>query len=181
MIRRVLLGSGIVLLLAACGGGGAGGAARGEPTALQADKVVLGMRHYITANGIRQALLKADTAYFYNEVDPIEFRNVDLTIYAATGEVAATLTAATALLDPRTEIVQAKGNVVVIAPEDDQRIETDELHYNPSLDRLWSDYPTTLIRDGKTTRGEGFTSDGRGQNVKVIKPSGHVQMPEAGF
>lgn len=177
MIRRLLLGSGF-LLLAACGSGGTGNAARGEPTALQADKVVIGVRHYITTDGIRQALLKADTAFFYNETDPIEFRQVELTIYGATGEVAAILTAEMALLDPHTEAMEAKGNVVIVAPEDDQRVETEELHYDPNLDRLWSDQPTTLTREGRPTRGEGFTSDGRGQNVKIIRPSGHVQVPE---
>jgi LPS export ABC transporter protein LptC len=174
---RLLFGAGSALFLAACGGG-SGSVTGGEPIALQADKVVFGMRHYITANGVRQALLKADTAYHYTEAEPIEFRRVELTIYGATGEVAATLTANTAFLNPRTEIMQALGDVVVVAPEDDQRIETEELHYDPSLDKLWSDHHTTLHRGGKITRGDGFTSDGRGQNFKVIRPSGHVQMPE---
>lgn len=177
MMRRLLLWSGLVLL-AACGGQGAGGVGGREPTALQADKVVFGMRHYITSNGIRQALVEADTAFDYGESEPIEFRNVQMTIYRATGEVAATLTANAAQLDPRSEVMQASGNVVIIAPEDDQRVETDELHYDPNLDRLWSEKPTTLIRAGKETRGDGFTSDGRGRNVKVIRPSGHVQVPE---
>lgn len=170
-----------IVLVAACGGGGKGFAAGGEPEALPADKVVTGMRHYITAHGIRQALLLADTAYFYDEKKPIELRKVDLTLYRPTGEVAATVTAESALIDPRTEAIDAKGNVVVVSPDQDQRIESDELHYSPAEDRLWSNMPTTYVRDGKITRGEGFTSDGRGENVKVIKPSGHVDAPKLGF
>jgi len=171
-----------VLLLTACGGGGKRFASGGEePAALPADKVVIGMRHYITAQGIRQALLRADTAYFYDEKKPIELRKVDLTIYRSTGEVAATVTADSAQIDPRTEAVQARGNVVVVSPDQGQRIESDELHYSPADDKLWSDKPTTYVRDGKVTRGEGFTSDGRGENVKVIKPSGHVDAPKLVF
>ncbi len=180
MMRRLLLGAGIALL-AACGGGGQGPVAGADPSALKADKVVVGMRHYITVNGIRQALLMADSAYFYDDAEPIDFRQVNLTIYRATGEVAAILTSETARLDPRTEVMDARGNVVVVAPEDDQRIETEELHYDPGLDRLWSNRPTTLIRAGKITRGEGFTSDGRGESVKVLQPSGHVEAPKTGF
>jgi LPS export ABC transporter protein LptC len=180
MIRRLLLGS-TLALLAACGSGNQGPVAGAEPAALQADKVVVGMRHHITVNGIRQALLKADTAYFYDESQPIDFRQVHLTIYQATGEVAAIMTSETAQFDPRTEVMDARGNVVVVTPEDEQRIETEELRYDPGLDRLWSERPTNFIRDGKTTRGDGFTSDGRGQNVKVIRPSGHVEAPKAGF
>jgi LPS export ABC transporter protein LptC len=180
MTRKLLLGLGIILL-AACGGGSQGPAAGEVPTSLQADKVVIGTSHYITVNGVRQALLKADTAYFHDDAQPIEFRQVHLTIYGATGEVAAIMTAETALLNPRTEIMEARRNVVVIAPEDDRRVETDELHYDPSLDRIWSDRPTTLIQAGKATYGDGFTSDGRGQNVKVIRPRGHVEVPEAGI
>lgn len=176
--RWVVLGS---VLLAACGGRGQGAGTGEEPVALQADKVVAGMRHYITAHGIRQALLLADSAFFYDDGKPIDLAKVDLTIYRADGEVAATVTAETARIDPRTEAMDAKGNVVVISPGQDQRIESDELHYSPAEDRLWSDRPTTFIREGKITRGEGFTSDGRGENVKVIKPSGHVDAPKLGF
>lgn len=170
-----------LILLAACGSGAEAVATGEEPVALQADKVVSGMRHFITAHGIRQALLLADSAYFYDDNKPIDLRKIDLTIYRADGEVAATVTAETAQIDPRTEAMDAKGNVVVISPSQDQRIESDELHYNPAEDRLWSDRPTTFIREGKITRGEGFTSDGRGQNVKVIKPSGHVDAPKLGI
>lgn len=170
-----------LLFLTACDGGGLGFTSGREPEALPADKVVMGMRHYITAQGLRQALLLADTAFFYDEKKPIELRNVNLTIYRSTGEIAATLTAESGQIDPRSEAIHAKGNVVVVSPDQDQRIESDELHYNPAEDKLWSDMPTTYVRDGKVTRGEGFTSDGRGENVKVIKPSGHVDAPKLVF
>jgi LPS export ABC transporter protein LptC len=171
----------LITLLAACGGASQGPVAGADPAALKADKVMVGSRHYITVNGVRQALLVADTAYFYGDLEPIDFRRVNLTIYQATGEIAAIMTSATARLDPRTEVMDAQGDVVVVAPEEDQRIETEELHYDPSRDRLWSDQLTTLIRAGKVTQGDGFTSDGRGQNVSVTRPRGHVEAPRAGF
>jgi LPS export ABC transporter protein LptC len=175
--RALLLALGIALL-GACGGGNQGPVAGGAIDAMDADKVVLGMQHYITTNGVRQALLLADTAYFYDDPALIEFRQVKLTIYHASGEVGAILTSDEAELDPRTEVMAARGNVVVVAPEDDQRIETEELHYDPSLDRLWSDHPTTYTRAGRTTRGEGFTSDGTGSNVKITRPSGQIESPQ---
>lgn len=178
MMRGLVLGAAIALL-AACGGGDQGPVASGEFASLTADKVVVGMRHYITTNGIRQALLMSDSAFFYDDGSPIEFRQVELTIYDEAGGVAAILTSETATLDPRTEAMAARGDVVVVAPEDDQRIETDELHYDPGSDRLWSNRPTTLIREGRETRGEGFTSDGKGRNVRVIAPSGQVDAPRS--
>lgn len=177
-MRRGFLLAGVALLTA-CGGGDQGPVVGGDLVTLSADKIIVGVRHYITSNGIRQALLLADTAYFYDDGAPIDFRSVELTIYGEAGGIAAILTSETATLDPRTEAMIARGNVVVVAPEDDQRLETDELHYDPGADRLWSDHPTTLIREGRVTRGDGFSSDGRGQNVTVISPSGQVEAPRS--
>lgn len=178
MMRRLAIIA--LALLAACGRGAEVPTGE-EPKELQADKVVTGMRHFITANGVRQALLLADTAFFFDETKPIELRKVELTIFNAAGEVAATVTSESALIDPRTEKVDAKGNVVVVSPEEDQRIESDELHYDPAKDRIWSDLPTTYIRNGRITHGDGFTSDGRGENVRVTSPRGHVDAPRLGF
>src|SRR5690625_5275064 len=101
--------------LSACGGGGGGPTEGRDFDDLGADKVVIKMRHYITNDSVRQALILADTAFFYDDGSPIELKGVELTLYGESGGVSATLTSETASLDPRTEALSARGNVVVIS------------------------------------------------------------------
>lgn len=174
MIRRSLI-LGAVFALAACGSGNSGQIAGAEYENMAADQVMFDVRHYITANGIRQALLYADTAYFYEDSARIDLRVVRLILFHSSGQEAAELTSEKGELQTRTEAMSAYGNVVLITREDDRRIETEELHYDPQLDRIWSDVATTMTENGRQVRGDGFTSDGKLTNVKVIRPSGQVE------
>jgi LPS export ABC transporter protein LptC len=145
-----------------------------DPLASRADQVIYALKQYVTSDGVRQALLLADTAYFFGDSARVELRNVHLTLFQSTGQEAAVLTAAAGTLEQRTQAMSAKKDVVIVTHDDGRRIETDELHYDPNLDKIWSNAPTTVNRGGKITRGDGFTADGRLQNIRVTRPSGHV-------
>lgn len=165
---------GLIPLMAACGQANQGPVAGEDPVAARADQVIYALKQYVTADGVRQALLQADTAYVFGDSARVELRNVHLTLYQSTGQEAAVLTADAGTLEQRTQAMSANKNVVIVTHEDGRRIETDELHYDPSNDKIWSNAPTTVNRGGKITRGDGFTADGRLQNVKVTRPSGHM-------
>lgn len=140
-----------------------------------ADQVMFGIEHYITTNGIVRGLLRADTAFMYEDSALVRVRPVNLTLYNEQGEVAGIVTAQAGRLDTRTQDMIATGNVVVESEERGQRIETEELHFEPNRDRVWSEVATTLHREGTTLHGTGFTSNTRLTDTRLTQPRGRVQ------
>jgi LPS export ABC transporter protein LptC len=159
---------GLVLgINAACGDERNSPVASEELVNLPADQVLSGMTHYMTTQGVRQAQVRADTAYFYEDSATVHMRGVTMTVYGELGQDRAVVTAEEGWLDSRTELMRARGQVVVVSQDQDRRIETEELFYDPGSDRIWSNVATVLRESGRTLRGSGFESDGQLQNVRV--------------
>jgi LPS export ABC transporter protein LptC len=176
---------GLVAFAAACGSANQGPVAGEEFDRMRADHVVYGLRHYLTANGIRQALLEADTAFVYEDSALTRLRQVHLTLYGSNGENAAILTSLEGEHNERTEAMIARGNVVLITVEGDRRIETEELHYDPRQGRIWSEVATTLTEAGRVMQGDGFNAEiapeGGLRNTRVIRPRGQVEELKIDF
>lgn len=170
----------VAAALAACGNGANPTASDAIPD-LEADQVMFGVTHYVTADGIRQAVLVADTSFMFNNQSIMELRGVHLTLYHASGQEAAVLTSLTGEFDTRSSRMVARGNVVLVSYEGDRRIETEELYYSPQQNRIWSDVATTLYEDGSVAHGDGFTSDPQLRNVRVTRPHGEFEGLEFKF
>ncbi|MBI4519379.1 MAG: LPS export ABC transporter periplasmic protein LptC [Gemmatimonadetes bacterium] len=165
-MRRFALGL-VVVSGAACGDERNSPVASAELVSLPADQVVYGLSHYMTTQGVRQAHVRADTAYFYEDSATVQMRGVTMTVYGELGQDRAVVTSAEGWLDSRTELMRARGRVVVVSQDQDKRIETEELFYDPRGDRIWSTVATLLREGGRTLRGSGFESDGQLQNIRV--------------
>lgn len=184
LASRIRAGS---LLLGAIGvlgtgcGGSQGPVAGDEFRDMTADNIIFDMRYYVTAEGIRQALLLSDTAYVYEDDGRIELRGVHLTVYGEAGEEAGVLTSEEGELNTLTDAMVARGSVVLVSHEDGSRTETDELHYRPEENRVWSDTPTTRYVDGSVLRGEGFTADAQLRNLQLRQPRGDAPGVQIDF
>lgn len=165
----------LALVVVGCGAGGQDPIAGEEYLKMPADQVMFDVEHHITKDGVRQALLEADTAYLYEDSARVEVRRVHLTLFNEKGEQTAELTSLGGVLNTRTQAMVARGNVVLVTRTRDRRIETQELHYDPPGDRIWSDVATTLTEGGTVVRGTGFTSDGQLRNLQVRQPTGKVE------
>jgi LPS export ABC transporter protein LptC len=166
----VLLGFAIVA--GACGEEPETPVAASELLELEADQAVFGMRMYITVEGVREALLYADTAYTYRDSVEIDVRSLRLTLYGETGNERAFVTAHRGAIDPNTQRMQARGNVVLTIPEQNRRIESEQLNYDPNRDRIWSDTATVMIHDGRRSTGDAFESDLGFTSVKIFGARG---------
>lgn len=177
-MRRLRLLASIALLAgvgAACGEDTDAPTAGERYTAMDADQVMMDLEHFITQNGVRRALLEADTAFMYEDSAMLRIRPVRLTLYDEAGAVAGEVTAERGTLNTRTDAMTATGNVVVISTEREQRIETEELHFDPNRDRVWSEVETTIHRNGTVLRGTGFESDAQLTNTRLENPQGEVE------
>jgi LPS export ABC transporter protein LptC len=135
--------------------------------ALPADQVMSDVQYDVRDLGVLRARLFADTAYVFEDSSKVLMRPVRLTLFDQEGKKAAHLTALEGTMDTRTQAMVAKGHVVLVTEDGNRRIETEELHYDPRADMIWSDLKTTYTEGETKVVGDGFTSDGRMDDVRV--------------
>ncbi len=168
-------------LLTACGNTGTEPRAAQDYPQMPADYVVATVKHYLTEDGIRRGVLYSDTAYFYADSARADLKKVHLVLFNATGQEVADLVSRTGQLDQRTNAMTARGNVVLVAKSGTQRVETQELHYDPSQHRIWSTVSSTIYQNGNRTVTDGFSADDQLQNIVMNRVRGTVQANKVTF
>lgn len=153
--------------------------------ALPADQVAYGVAYTTTESGIRRAELLADTTLMFNDSAVVDLRGVHLELYDEAGRHQATLTSRTGDLNRSTNKMVARGDgtcelssgagcvVLVVHGSDGSTIWTEELHYDPSEHRIWSDVRTRRrLANGQEFQGQSFTADDEFRNVTIRGISG---------
>jgi LPS export ABC transporter protein LptC len=153
----------VLALLAACNQQSTTPSTSAEAFDLPADVITNGVRHNMTQDGIRRAVITSDTSYHYEATRQVDMVGVEVTFYDEAGEEAGTLTARRGDYDLANNIFTAKEEVVLVSqgPRGERRLRTDELGYDLRADRLWSDRAFTLEEGGRTNRGTSFRSDAK--------------------
>lgn len=144
---------------------------------VQADLVMVGMKSYLTNNGIRKAQIIGDTGFVYDDSSKVHVKKVNLKFFDEQGAESGSLTSRTGDFNTNTQAMIARGTVILVTTTGNRRIETEELHYDPQSHRLWSEKPTVLIEPGSRVTGTGFTADDKFQNVSITNPRGRVGGP----
>jgi LPS export ABC transporter protein LptC len=135
--------------------------------------VVFGMVSYITSNGIREGRVQADTAFTYAETSRIDLRNMTVTFYDESGGDRATVIGRTGEWDQSTDQMIARGDVELFVHTDSSSFRSQEIHYDPDNDRIWSDSATVrILKNGTETRGSAFESDIEFTNVRILNVRG---------
>lgn len=125
-----------------------------------ADMVIQGLRHIITLNGVKEGELYADSAFFYRDSSIYHLRTPELILFTeGSGVQRARVTAERGRFNPNTREMLAQGGVILVITEGNKRVESEELHYDPNGDRIWSDSMTAMVEPGRVTEGMGFDSD----------------------
>lgn len=156
-----------VLLAAACGGS-ASDPTGGDFEQLPADQIMIGVEFTATSAGVRSAKMLSDTAYMFEDSTVMHLRSVDLEVFDETGRRTAHVTSDRGIFDQVTQKMIAIGNVVLTVVRDGQKIETEELHYDPETRRVWSDVATRRTEaDGTVTTVESFTADDQFTNLQT--------------
>ncbi len=156
-----------VLLLGGCGSQDDTPVVSPDLLEMDADGVIYGMRSVITVEGVREGMVRADTAYFYEDSANVELRQLSLTVYTEEGRERALVTAERGWLNLDTNEMVARGNAVLTVRTDNRIIESAELHYDPNGDRIWSDSATVQRFDGVVSEGSSFESNLDFTNVLI--------------
>ena len=137
--------------------------------AMEADYIIFGLTNYLTREGIREAVVGADTAWVFRDSTVVLLRgNVKLTAYhEELGTEKAVVTSDRGRLDTSTNALWAEGNAVLLIRADGRRIESYELRYIPYEDRIRSDSATVMYDGDDIIEGTSFTSDLNFERVLV--------------
>ena len=162
--------------LAGCQRHGTEPQAAAEFPKLPSDYVLVSVKHYLTEDGIRRGLLNADTGYVHVDSAKFDLHKVHLLLYNANGQEAADLVSKTGELDQRTNAMVARGNVVLVGRGSGvQRIETEELHYDPNTHQLWSTVSSRVTQKGNVVTTQGFKADDQLQRIEMKAIRGRVE------
>ena len=150
--------------------------ANSDLQAMEADYVAYGMVSFVTASGVREGRIQADTAFVYEESSTAMLRQMSIVFYDEFGNENATVTGALGDWNRETNRMVARGDVVLLIHGDSSRIQSAELYYDPGLEKIWSDSMTTrTMRDGTVTSGTAFESDMAFENITIANMRGGAQ------
>ena len=135
---------------------------------MDADEVLYGVSHNMTNNGVREALLSADSMFSWRDSANTWVMGLTLQVFdERTGNRQATITADRGRLDMARNELKAIGNAVLDIPDQDRQIRTDELWVSPDTDRIWSNVPVVMREAGCEIEGDRFESNTSFERVKL--------------
>jgi hypothetical protein len=171
------------LLLAGCQGGGSG--ADGVCPVLPAARAVASFEHRGHASEAGSAgslprtwpeyVLRADSGYAMPRAGLAQLCGVHLVVRDSLGRTVAEVIAATGELDRGSELVVVRGDVIVDLLLQGRRIETEELHFAPRDNRVWSTTTTTFREGDAVLTGSSFTADRYFETIRLEQARGGVR------
>ncbi len=125
--------------------------------------------HIELFNGsVRTTDIKADHIDKYTKQDSTLAWGLDVHFYNSEGKKTSHLVADSGLIRESIKWMVANGNVVVV-DEYGTRLETEQLFWNGSNDRVTTDKFVTIYQDGDTLMGTGFESGFPFKGFKIKK------------
>lgn len=147
----------LALALSACGGDR--GVASIQTAADSADQVMFFLRQYLTKEGVRQAYLRADTAFVYEASGRVDLRKVTVTFYSPEGVQQSVLTGREGTYWTRTNQMSARGDVAVVRTLDGAQLKTEFLQYDPTKNEVSTDKSYVADKGQQHFEGDGFSCD----------------------
>jgi LPS export ABC transporter protein LptC len=160
-------------------------AARTAEFEADANQVTIGMNMRMTEEGTLKANLAADTATTPPGSTLTKLVGVRLTFMTPSGKEGV-LTSRTGDYDPGTQVMVARGKVVLVVPGEagkgTRTIKSEELNWDQRGDRVWSTLDTSIEEGGRTLYTASFSSDSRFTNIQGTNASsGSVPVGEGGL
>jgi LPS export ABC transporter protein LptC len=152
----------------ACGDSQGPPVASGSLLPDSAEQLLIGTQFILTDNGVRRAVVRADTILMYDASTRAEMRKVTGTFFTPTGEQDAVMTSLQGTHNSRLGSMEARGSVVVVSSKG-EHLESPHLKYDPSRNEISSDSAFTLTQGERVTKGVGFVSNPDMSNMRILR------------
>ena len=94
------------------------------------------------------------------------------------GQVVSTFEADYVFYTAKKNEYRAEGNVVVRSIENGDELNTEELFWNPSDEKFYTDRFVTIQSEGEVHTGEGLTANQDFSSYRILKPQGTLVFDE---
>ncbi len=129
-----------------------------------ADQIMATVAINLAVDGRRKNYVRADSAYTYSEAQRIEFVRMRVTFFDLDGQPTADLFAKRGVYTIGDRRLDARGDVVVVAPRGDS-LRSARVTYDNTLRQFQSDSAFVFKTKTGLTNGKGFTADSDLRNV----------------
>ncbi len=141
--------------------------ATSELETINADKILYGVSLNMSREGIREAMLTADSMFIWKDSTHSRVLGLTLLVYDENGRRRARITSDEGRLNQLGNELTASGNAILRIPEQDREIRTDELHFAPEADRVWTDV-AVVMREGECEiEGDRLQADMAFDDVRI--------------
>ncbi|WP_375563281.1 LPS export ABC transporter periplasmic protein LptC [Bernardetia sp. OM2101] len=130
------------------------------------------IRRIYSEEGLLKIKIEAPLEYIYQNEDVYYPKNFRISMYNPNGEITTTLTADSGRFERINKLYHAYGNVEVINHQQEQKVNTPELHWNQFKREIYTDKEIAIKTPTETLYGIGMTSNEEFSKYKVWKPTG---------
>ncbi|MEE8417646.1 MAG: LPS export ABC transporter periplasmic protein LptC [candidate division Zixibacteria bacterium] len=131
------------------------------------DSVIQNATIVLTSEGMREAVILADTLIVFDSEDSTVAIGVKVDFYDENGEYRSTLTSNEGLIRQARRQIFVWGEVVVVS--DSSRLETESLKWDPVQKLITTDDFVRLHRGSDVVTGYGMESDSRLEHVRILR------------
>jgi LPS export ABC transporter protein LptC len=141
-----------------------------------ADQVLQKFHHYVTADGVRQSEIQADTAFFFQASQTTLLRTMRVVFFDSAGASQATVTAKRGQYLWQSGNMTAEGSVVMTTA-DGRVLKSEKLVFDEVKQQICTDLPFDFDNRTSHVQGQGFCSDKQFVHIRVTKPTGDSKLP----
>ena len=171
-IRSWILWACVPVALMACEQGSEPATDGTDTEGILADQVVYGARQNMTTEGIRDAILDADSLFMWTDSSNVYIEGLRLTVFSENGTREATITALRGRLSETNSELVALGDVVLTIAQGNREVRSAELRFAPDTDRIWTDSAVVMTTGNCVTRGTRMQADMSFEDVRIWGTSG---------
>ena len=132
-------------------------------------------------SAVLRVKLKAPKEFEYQNGNREFPKGVDIEFYNEHGVKSSTLVANTGYYNKEKEIYTVRGDVVIKSLLENKKMNTEELHWNPRIDKIYAD-TNVFVRietPEEILTGKGLITNQQFTKYKILKPKGIFTVDEA--
>jgi LPS export ABC transporter protein LptC len=131
-----------------------------------------------TEEAILKAKLKARIQWTYEDGDQHYPEGINIIFFEDNGDTTATLTGNEATYNKEEDLYRVWGNVRIDNREKKQKLNTEELFWEPDKKEIYTDKFVVIETDGEVIQGEGMEAADDFSTYRIMKPTGSFFIEE---
>jgi len=168
------------LVLGACSTTEQSSQTSAEPDTLRPDSDMQQATIYMYDRHIVTAEINAERVRTFESLDSTMGYQLHINLFNDQGDIISRVVGDSGLIRESSEDLHIYGNVVVIN-DNDSRLETDSLYFDPATDSIYTDEFVRISRPGDTLTGWGLQADRQLRGLRILRQvSGTISQKKDG-